>query len=154
MDWTGYNGHATAKIDNALNPANETVYNYLDKIFTEVASLFPFEYIHMGGDETAKNNWEKSTDIQNLMKRENLKDQHEVQSYFVKRVEKIINAKGKKLMGWDEILEGGLPGNAAVMSWRGMLGGIEAANQKPQMTSPILIFIKERLPPKEKYTKA
>ncbi len=62
MDWTGYNGHATAKIDNALNPANETVYNYLDKIFTEVASLFPFEYIHMGGDETAKNNWEKSID--------------------------------------------------------------------------------------------
>jgi hexosaminidase len=133
MDWTGYNGHATAKIDNALNPANETVYNYLDKIFTEVASLFPFEYIHMGGDENAKNNWEKSTEVQNLMKRENLKDQHEVQSYFVKRVEKIINAKGKKLMGWDEILEGGLPGNAAVMSWRGMLGGIEAANQKHQV---------------------
>ena len=133
MDWTGYNGHATAKIDNALNPANETVYNYLDKIFTEVASLFPFEYIHMGGDENAKNNWEKSADVKNLMKRENLKDQHEVQSYFVKRVEKIINAKGKKLMGWDEILEGGLPGNAAVMSWRGMLGGIEAANQKHQV---------------------
>lgn len=133
MDWTGYNGHATAKIDNALNPANETVYNYLDKIFTEVASLFPFEYIHMGGDENAKNNWAKSTEVQNLMKRENLKDQNEVQSYFVKRVEKIINAKGKKLMGWDEILEGGLPGNAAVMSWRGMLGGIEAANQKHQV---------------------
>ena len=133
MDWTGYNGHPTAKIDNALNPANETVYNYLDKIFTEVASLFPFEYIHMGGDENAKNNWEKSADVKNLMKRENLKDQHEVQSYFVKRVEKIINSKGKKLMGWDEILEGGLPGNAAVMSWRGMQGGIEAANQKHQV---------------------
>lgn len=133
MDWSGYNGHPTAKIDNALNPANETVYNYLDKIFTEVASLFPFEYIHMGGDENAKNNWEKSTDVKNLMKRENLKDQHEVQSYFVKRVEKIINSKGKKLMGWDEILEGGLPGNAAVMSWRGMQGGIEAANQKHQV---------------------
>ncbi|MGI9138245.1 MAG: beta-N-acetylhexosaminidase, partial [Sediminibacterium sp.] len=117
----------------ALNPANETVYNYLDKIFTEVASLFPFEYIHMGGDENAKNNWEKSEDVKALMKRENLKDQHEVQSYFVKRVEKIINSKGKKLMGWDEILEGGLPGNAAVMSWRGMQGGIEAANQKHQV---------------------
>ena len=129
MDWTGYNGHVTARIDNALNPANETVYNYLDKIFTEVASLFPFEYIHMGGDENAKNNWEKSSDVQNLMKKEKLKDQHEVQSYFVKRVEKIINSKGKKLMGWDEILEGGLPGNAAVMSWRGMEGGIEAAKQ-------------------------
>ena len=129
MDWTGYNGHVTAKIDNALNPANETVYNYLDKIFTEVASLFPFEYIHMGGDENAKNNWDKSADVKDLMKREKLKDQHEVQSYFVKRVEKIINSKGKKLMGWDEILEGGLPGNAAVMSWRGMEGGIEAAKQ-------------------------
>jgi hexosaminidase len=133
MDWSGYNGHPTAQIDNALNPANETVYNYLDKIFTEVASLFPFEYIHMGGDENAKNNWEKSEDVKALMKRENLKDQHEVQSYFVKRVEKIINSKGKKLMGWDEILEGGLPGNAAVMSWRGMQGGIEAANQKHQV---------------------
>ena len=133
MDWSGYNGHPTARIDNALNPANETVYTYLDKIFTEVAALFPFEYIHMGGDENAKNNWEKSTEVQNLMKRENLKDQHEVQSYFVKRVEKIINAKGKKLMGWDEILEGGLPGNAAVMSWRGMQGGIDAANQKHQV---------------------
>ncbi len=143
MDWSGYNGHPTAKIDNALNPANETVYDYLDKIFTELASLFPFDYIHMGGDENAKNNWEKSADVQGLMKRENLKDQQEVQSYFVKRVEKIINAKGKKLMGWDEILEGGLPGNAAVMSWRGMQGGIEAANQKHQvvMTPNDFVYI-------------
>jgi hexosaminidase len=143
MDWTGLNGHATAMIDNALNPANETVYNYLDKIFTEVAALFPFEYIHMGGDENAKNNWEKSSEVQGLMKRENLKDQHEVQSYFVKRVEKIINSKGKKLMGWDEILEGGLPGNAAVMSWRGMQGGIDAATQKHQvvMTPNDFVYI-------------
>ena len=129
MEWGGYNGHNAALIDNALNPANETVYNYLDKIFTEVAELFPFEYIHMGGDENAKNNWEKSAEVQALMKNEGLKNQNEVQSYFVKRVEKIINSKGKKLMGWDEILEGGLPGNAAVMSWRGMAGGIEAAKQ-------------------------
>ncbi|MCX6332439.1 MAG: family 20 glycosylhydrolase [Bacteroidetes bacterium] len=143
MDWTGVNGHATAMIDNALNPANETVYNYLDQIFTEVAALFPFGYIHMGGDENAKNNWEKSSEVQSLMKRENLKDQHEVQSYFVKRVEKIINSKGKKLMGWDEILEGGLPGNAAVMSWRGMQGGIDAATQKHQvvMTPNDFVYI-------------
>jgi len=143
MEWGGYNGHNAALIDNALNPANETVYNYLDKIFTEVAELFPFEYIHMGGDENAKNNWEKSAEVQALMKKEGLKNQNEVQSYFVKRVEKIINSKGKKLMGWDEILEGGLPGNAAVMSWRGMAGGIEAAkqNHKVVMTPNDYVYI-------------
>ncbi|MES2776877.1 MAG: family 20 glycosylhydrolase [Bacteroidota bacterium] len=120
-------GHFYGTIDNALNPANEKVYELLDKVFTEVAALFPFEYIHMGGDETARNFWEKSDDIKALMKRENLKDLNEVQSYFVKRVEKIIRSKGKKMIGWDEILEGGLAPNAAVMSWRGMKGGIEAA---------------------------
>ena len=129
IDWEGMNGHITAKIENTLNPASEKVYTALDKIFGEVAELFPSSYIHMGGDECPKNNWEKSSDVLDLMKRENLKNQQEVQSYFVKRVEKIINSKGKKLMGWDEILEGGLPGNAAVMSWRGMKGGIEAAKQ-------------------------
>ncbi|MEO7309516.1 MAG: beta-N-acetylhexosaminidase [Chitinophagaceae bacterium] len=120
-------GHFYGTIDNALNPANEKVYELLDKVFTEVAALFPFEYIHMGGDETARNFWEKSDDIKALMKRENLKDLNEVQSYFVKRVEKIISSKGKKMIGWDEILEGGLAPNAAVMSWRGMKGGTEAA---------------------------
>ncbi len=129
IDWAGLNGHITASIENTLNPASEKVYTALDKIFGEVATLFPFEYIHMGGDECPKNNWEKSSEVHELMKREQLKNQQEVQSYFVKRVEKIINSKGKKLMGWDEILEGGLPGNAAVMSWRGMAGGIEAAKQ-------------------------
>ena len=129
IDWEGMNGHITARIENTLNPASEKVYTALDKIFGEVAELFPSSYIHMGGDECPKNNWEKSSDVMDLMKRENLQNQQEVQSYFVKRVEKIINSKGKKLMGWDEILEGGLPGNAAVMSWRGMKGGIEAAKQ-------------------------
>ena len=129
IDWEGLNGHITARIENTLNPASEKVYTALDKVFGEVASLFPSTYIHMGGDECPKNNWEKSSEVLDLMKRENLKNQQEVQSYFVKRVEKIINSKGKKLMGWDEILEGGLPGNAAVMSWRGMKGGIEAAKQ-------------------------
>ena len=129
MDWEGFNGHVAAKIDNSLDPSNETVYEYLDKIFGEIAPLFPFEYIHMGGDENPKNNWEKSPNVQALMKKEGLKDQNEVQSYFVRRVQKIINSKGKKLMGWDEILEGGLSGDAAVMSWRGIKGGIEAAKQ-------------------------
>jgi hexosaminidase len=125
IDW--HAGGFTALIDNTLCPANEVVYDYLDKVFTEVAQLFPFEYIHMGGDECPKNFWEKSDAIAQLMKKEKLKDMHEVQSYFVKRVEKIIESKQRKLIGWDEILEGGLAPNAAVMSWRGTKGGIEAA---------------------------
>ncbi len=129
MDWEGINGHATAKIDNSLDPSNELVYQYLDQIFGEIAPLFPYEYIHMGGDENAKNNWEKSANVQALMKKEGLKNQNEVQSYFVRRVQKIINSKGKKMIGWDEILEGGLSGDAAVMSWRGIEGGINAAKQ-------------------------
>ena len=86
IDWEGLNGHITARIENTLNPASEKVYTALDKIFGEVAALFPAKYIHMGGDECPKNNWEKSSDVLDLMKRENLKDQQEVQSYFVKRV--------------------------------------------------------------------
>lgn len=129
MDWEGMNGHMTAMIDNSLDPSNEKVYEYLDKIMSEVAPLFPYEYIHMGGDENAKNNWEKSPNVQALMKREGLKDQVAVQSYFVKRMQKIINSKGKKMMGWDEIIQGGLDGDAVVMSWQGTKGGIEAAKQ-------------------------
>ena len=129
MDWEGMNGHPTAMIDNSLDPSNEKVYEYLDKIMSEVAPLFPYEYIHMGGDENAKNNWEKSPNVQALMKREGLKDQVAVQSYFVRRMQKIINSKGKKMMGWDEILQGGLTGDAVVMSWQGTKGGIEAAKQ-------------------------
>lgn len=126
MDWHN-DGTFTARIDNTLCPANEKVYEFLDKVFTEVAALFPFEYIHMGGDECAKNFWEKSAAVKALMQREKLKDMHEVQSYFVGRVSKIVGTKGKKMMGWDEILEGGLVKDASVMSWRGMKGGIEAA---------------------------
>jgi hexosaminidase len=126
MDWHN-DGTFTARIDNTLCPANEKVYGFLDKVFTEVAALFPFEYIHMGGDECAKNFWEKSAEVKALMQREKLKDMHEVQSYFVGRVSTIVGSKGKKMMGWDEILEGGLVKDASVMSWRGMKGGIEAA---------------------------
>jgi hexosaminidase len=126
MDWHA-GGKFTARIDNTLCPANENVYTFLDKVFEEVAALFPFEYIHMGGDECAKNFWEKSQQIKELMAREKLKDMHEVQSYFVGRVSKIVGSKGKKMIGWDEILEGGLVKSAAVMSWRGTKGGIEAA---------------------------
>lgn len=132
MDWHG-DGTFTALVDNSLCPASEKVYTFLDKVFGEVASLFPFDYIHVGGDECAKNFWEKSEAVKALMKKENLKTMHEVQSYFEKRVGKIISSKGKKLIGWDEILEGGLADNAAVMSWRGEKGGIEAAKLKHEV---------------------
>ncbi len=125
MDWTS--DGIKALVDNTLCPANEKVYTFLDKMFTELASLFPFEYIHVGGDECAKNFWEKSTAVKQLMQKEKLKNMEEVQSYFEKRVEKIVASKGKKVIGWDEILEGGLAPNAAVMSWRGIKGGVEAA---------------------------
>lgn len=94
MNW--YSGGFTALIDNTLCPANEKVYTFLDKVFTEVAELFPFEYIHMGGDECAKNFWEKNPQVKELMKREKLKDMHEVQSYFVQRVEKNYCIKRKE----------------------------------------------------------
>ncbi len=125
MDWS--KTPVNALIDNTLCPANERVYVFLDKVLTEVAQLFPFGYIHMGGDECAKNFWEKSDAIKALMQKEGLKNQEEVQSYFEKRIEKIVESKGKKFLGWDEILEGGLAHDAIVMSWRGMKGGIEAA---------------------------
>jgi len=126
MDWS-HGAPPIALVDNTLCPANEKVYDFLDKVFTELAQLFPFEYIHVGGDECPKNFWEKSDAIRALMQKEGLKTQEEVQSYFEKRVEKIVESKGKKIIGWDEILEGGLAPNAAVMSWRGMQGGIAAA---------------------------
>jgi hexosaminidase len=126
MDWS-HGNPPVALEDNTLCPANEKVYDFLNKVMTEVAQLFPFGYIHVGGDECPKNFWEKSDAIKELMKKENLKTQEEVQSYFEKRLEKIVESKGKKFMGWDEILEGGLAPNALVMSWRGMKGGIEAA---------------------------
>lgn len=142
MDWS--HGHPPiALIDNTLCPANEKVYEFMDKVFTEVAQLFPFQYIHMGGDETARNFWQKSAAIKALMKKENLKTQDEVQSYFVKRIGKIISSKGKKMIGWDEILQGGLAPGAAVMSWRGMKGGIEAAKMGHEvvMTPTDFVYI-------------
>ncbi|ASU35970.1 beta-N-acetylhexosaminidase [Mucilaginibacter xinganensis] len=116
-----------ALVDNTLNPASEKTYEFLDKVMTEVAQLFPFGYIHLGGDECAKNFWEQSADVKALMQKENLKTMEEVQSYFEKRLETIVESKGKKFMGWDEIIEGGLGPKAAVMSWRGIKGGITAS---------------------------
>lgn len=132
MDWS-HGAPPIAYVDNTLCPANEKVYDFLDKVVTQLAQLFPFEYIHVGGDETPKNFWRKSNAIKALMKKEGLKNMEEVQSYFEKRLEKIVVSKGKKFMGWDEILEGGLGPSAAVMSWRGMEGGTEAAKMKHEV---------------------
>jgi hexosaminidase len=126
-EWHG-DGTFTMNVENSLNPSDEKVYSILDTIFGEIASLFPGQYIHIGGDECYHGYWEKDENCQALMKRENLKDAKELQSYFIKRVVKIITSKGKKVIGWDEILDGGLADGAAVMSWRGNEGGIKASN--------------------------
>jgi hexosaminidase len=135
-NWFG-NGKFEMLIDNTLNPSDEKVYQFLDKIFTEIAALFPYEYIHMGGDECYKGYWEKDATVQAFMKKNNLKNGEELQSYFTKRVGQILTSKKKKMIGWDEILEGGIAPGAAVMSWRGTRGGIEAARLKhPVVMSP------------------
>ena len=132
MDWSR-GAPPTALIDNTLCPANEKVYSFLDTVITQVAALFPFEYIHMGGDEAPFNFWEKNDAVKALMQREGLKDMHQVQGYFEKRVQKIVEAKGKKFIGWDEIMAGGLPTSAAVMNWRDVKYGKEAALQKREV---------------------
>lgn len=126
LDWsTG--GRPAAIYENTLCPANEKVYEYLDKIITELAGLFPFDYIHTGGDEAPYTFWEKSPAVKQLMRREGIGDMAGVQSYFGRRVEQIILSKGKKMMGWDEILEGGITPTTALMSWRGVDHGIHAS---------------------------
>lgn len=127
--WFG-DGKFEMYIDNTLNPADEKVYAFLDKVFTEVAALFPFEYVHMGGDECYKGYWERDTGVQAFMKKMKLKDGEALQGYFNNRVSEILHDKKKKLIGWDEILEGGIAPGATVMSWRGIKGGIEASHKK------------------------
>ena len=114
--------------NNVLNPSDYT-FNFLQDVLDEVMELFPSNYIHIGGDECDKQWWRKSEFCQQLMRKKGLKDEHELQSYFIQRIEKYLNSKGRKIVGWDEILEGGLAPNATVMSWRGEEGGIAAAKQ-------------------------
>ena len=127
-DWYG-NGTFKMKVENTLNPSDENVYVFLDKVFTELAALFPNPYIHVGGDECYKGYWANDPGCQALMKQLNIRHVEDLQGYFMGRVEKILTAKGKKLLGWDEILEGGISPGATVMSWRGIKGGIEAAKE-------------------------
>lgn len=107
----------------------ESTFKFLEDVIDEVVMLFPGKYIHIGGDEAPKIRWKQCKHCQQLIKKEGLKDEHGLQSYFIARMEKYINSKGKQIIGWDEILEGGLAPNATVMSWRGNAGAIEAAKQ-------------------------
>ncbi len=109
---------------------SEYTFGFLQDVLDEVVALFPSKYIHIGGDECPKDSWKRSAFCQQLIKDNNLKDEHGLQSYFISRIEKYLNSKGKAIIGWDEILEGGLAPNATVMSWRGEKGGIEAAEMK------------------------
>ncbi|HET8654156.1 MAG TPA: beta-N-acetylhexosaminidase [Longimicrobiaceae bacterium] len=109
-------------------PKEET-FSFLEDVLTEVMQIFPSQYIHIGGDEAPKTAWEQSPIAQAVIQREGLKDERELQSYFIQRIEKFLNAHGRRIIGWDEILEGGLAPNATVMSWRGIQGGIAAARQ-------------------------
>lgn len=115
--------------DDVFCAGKENTFQFLQDVLDEVLPLFPSRMIHVGGDECPKANWKKCPLCQQRMKENGLKDEHELQSYFIQRMEKYLNGKGRKLIGWDEILEGGLAPNAAVMSWRGESGGIAAAKQ-------------------------
>jgi hexosaminidase len=106
----------------------ESTFTFLENVLAETIELFPSPYIHVGGDEALKDEWHDSPRVQARMKEFGVKDEHELQSYFIQRMEKFISSKGRKLIGWDEILEGGLAPNATVMSWRGIDGAIAAAN--------------------------
>ncbi|MBC8375027.1 MAG: family 20 glycosylhydrolase [FCB group bacterium] len=106
---------------------NDSVFVFLENILDEVVELFPAEYIHIGGDEARKTYWKTCEKCQNRIKTEGLTNEHELQSWFIQKMEKYILSKGKKLIGWDEILEGGLAEDATVMSWRGVAGGVAAA---------------------------
>lgn len=110
-----------------LCAGNDSTYQFVTDVLTELMELFPSPYIHIGGDECPKERWKKCPDCQARIKKEGLANEHELQSYFIRRVERFVNSKGRTIIGWDEILEGGLAPNAVVMSWRGEQGGIQAA---------------------------
>lgn len=116
-------------LEDVFCPKDET-FTFLENVLTEVMALFPSTYIHIGGDECPKVRWKNCAHCQKLIADLTLGDEHGLQSYFITRIEKFVNSKGRQIIGWDEILEGGLAPNAAVMSWRGTEGGIAAAKQK------------------------
>ena len=119
--------------DDVFCAGQDKTFAFIQDVLDELMPLFPSKYIHVGGDECPKENWKRCADCQKRMQENKLKDEHELQSYFIQRMEKYLNSKGRTLIGWDEILEGGLAPNAVVMSWRGEKGGIEAAKQQHQV---------------------
>ena len=116
-------------VNDVFCAGNEASFEFIEKVLTEVMAIFPSKYIHIGGDEAGKGAWKKCPKCQQRIKNESLKNEEELQSYLVKRVEKFLNKNNRNLLGWDEIIEGGLSPNATVMSWRGEKGGIQAANE-------------------------
>lgn len=112
-----------------LCAGKEETYTFIEDVVQELSTLFPYEYYHMGGDEVPKDQWKNSLECRELKKREGLKDEKEIQSYFMARVEKILSKFDKKMIGWDEILEGGITPTTNIMSWQGEEGGIKAANK-------------------------
>lgn len=108
-------------MDDVYCAGKESTFEFLENVLSEVITLFPSEYIHIGGDECPKGNWERCPSCQSRIKKLGLKDEHELQSYFVHRIEKFLNSKGKSIIGWDEITEGGLSPSATVMYWRGWI---------------------------------
>ncbi len=118
--------------DDIFCSGEETI-TFLQDILSEVLELFPSQYIHIGGDEAPKTRWKQCEKCQSNIRKYNLRDEHELQSWFIQQIDRFLTEKGRKLIGWDEILEGGLSPNAAVMSWRGEEGGIEAASQQHEV---------------------
>ena len=108
-------------------------FTFLENVLSEVIALFPGPYVHIGSDEVEKEGWRRSPEAQAIIAREGLKDEDELQSYFARRIERFVTSRGKRMIGWDEILQGGLAPRAIVMSWRGEEGGIEAARQNHEV---------------------
>ncbi|MEO5995865.1 MAG: beta-N-acetylhexosaminidase [Chitinophagaceae bacterium] len=140
---TTYNVSTSWGVHKDVYCPKEETFKFLEDVLTEVISIFPSKYIHIGGDECPKDRWKASAFCQQLIKEKGLKDEHGLQSYFIRRIEKFLNSKGRAIIGWDEILEGGLAPNATVMSWRGENGGIEAARQNHNvvMTPNTFLYI-------------
>ena len=115
-------------VDDVFCP-HEATFTFLEDVLSEVIDLFPSRFIHIGGDEAPKTRWKASPVAQEIIRRDGLKDEMELQSWFIRRIERYLSSKGRRLIGWDEILEGGLAPGATVMSWRGTSGGIAAARQ-------------------------
>ena len=133
------------KYNNVFQPTEKT-FGFLEDVLTEVMALFPSQYIHIGGDEASKIWWRQFAETQRIMKEKGIKDEVALQSYFIHRIEKFVNSKGKTIIGWDEILDGGLAPNAIVMSWRGEKGGIAAAkvNQKVIMSPEEKLYLNHK----------